>query len=245
VNEPRSTDARRPTLSLVTRLRPARGETADRPPLLLLFHGVGSNELAMASIAAAFPERFAVLSVRGPLELRPFSFAWFHVTFTDSGPRIDAEEARRSWERAALFVDEAVTAIGADPDRVFLAGFSQGGIVALMTLLTAPARIAGAVCMSGRLPPEVLPHVAAPEHLRGKPIAIVHGTHDDTLEVGYGRRAAATLTELGVDAEYREFDMGHTTTAESLAFVSAWLSERIDDRGPNRLLRPLSPGGRS
>jgi hypothetical protein len=39
--------------------------------------------------------------------------------------------------------------------------------------------------------------------------------------------------------------MGHTTTAESLAFVSAWLSERIDDRGPNRLLRPLSPGGRS
>jgi phospholipase/carboxylesterase len=243
MTDARSTDARRSVLSLVTRLRPPGEATAERPPLLILFHGVGSNELAMASIAPAFPERFAVLSVRGPLELRPFSFAWLRVTFTDDGPRIDADEARRSWQRAGLFVDEAVAAIGADPDHVFLAGFSQGGILALMTILTAPTRIAGAVCMSGRLPPEVLPHVAAPERLRGKAVAIVHGTHDETLEVEYGRSAAATLAELGLDTVYREFDMGHTTTAESLAFVSSWLTERLHDRDRDRP-PPLSPGGR-
>ena len=109
-----------------------------------------------------------------------------------------------------------MAAYGLDPERVFIAGFSQGGIVALATLLTSPEKVAGAVCMSGRLPPELLPHIAPPDRLRDKPVLIVHGAGDETLPVEYGRNAYATLKELPLDLEYREFDMGHTTSDDEL-----------------------------
>jgi phospholipase/carboxylesterase len=221
--------ARRRSLSLVHRLRsPASAaEPGAPPPALLLLHGVGANELAMASISEAFDPRFMVISARAPITLAPFSFAWHNVTFTPEGPVIDAQELEAAWSGLTRFIDEAIEAYDVDPARVFLAGFSQGGIVALATLLTAPEKVAGVVCMSGRLPPEVMPHVVAPARLQGKPVLIVHGRNDGTLGVDYGRTASRTLKGLPLAVEYREFEMGHTTTVESLSAVSAWLKNRL------------------
>jgi phospholipase/carboxylesterase len=222
-------DEGRKQLSLVHRLRRPGvvGTAGEPPPLLLLLHGVGANELAMVSISSVFDPRFVVISARSPIEVGTFAFAWFHVTFTPQGPVIDGDEAATAWSHVARFIDEAVAAYGVDAARVFIAGFSQGGIVALATMLTSPEKVAGVVCMSGRLPPEVLPHIAPPERLRAKPVLIVHGAGDETLPVEYGRSAYATLKEFPLDLEYREFDMGHTTTETSLSTVAAWLSARL------------------
>jgi phospholipase/carboxylesterase len=217
----------RPPLSLVCRVRMPTVASPGRPPLLLLLHGVGSNELAMAALAPDFDPRFVVISVRSPIEVGPFAYGWYPVDFTPDGPVIDAEDARAGWNRLTAFVREAVTAYDLDPDRVFVAGFSQGGILALAVLLTAPEAIAGAVCMSGRLPPELLPHAVEPDRLRGKPVLVVHGTRDRTLGVEYGRRAVEALRAFPLAIDHREFDLGHTTSPESIAFVSDWLAARL------------------
>ena len=201
----------------------------SKPPLLILLHGVGSNEQSMAAIAPAFDPRFVVVSVRSPLVLGPNSFAWFHVNFTSGGPVIIAAEAQAGWEMIARFIDEAVTAYGADPGRVFLAGFSQGGIMSLATVLTSPSRIAGVASMSGRLLPEVLPHVAPPSALRDKPVLIVHGTEDEVLGIQFARSARQKLEGLGVSLTYEEFAMGHQITRESVTVVSSWLTARLDE----------------
>jgi phospholipase/carboxylesterase len=222
-------DLQRRPLSLVHRVRAPRvpAVAPDRPPLLVLLHGVGSNELAMAGLTDAFDPRFIIVSARAPIEVGPFAFAWLNVEFTAHGPVIDEAEARAGWLGLGAFVDEAVAAYDGDPRRVFVAGFSQGGIVALAMMLTAPERLAGVVCMSGRLPPEVLPHVVAPDRLRGKPVLVVHGVDDDVLGVQLARGARAILEGLSVDLAYREFDLGHTTSPASLAVVSDWLTERL------------------
>ncbi len=226
-DDPGSGQERR-KLSLAHRVRRAAGYPADpRPPMLVLLHGVGSNELAMAALMDWFDPRFIVVSARAPIELEPFAFAWLHVTFTPDGPIIEGDEAAAACHDAAGFVDEAVAAYGADPDRVYLAGFSQGGIVGLGTLLTAPEKVAGAICMSGRLPLELLPHVASPDRLRDRSVLLVHGVHDQTLGVAYARSARALLETLPLNLDYREFDMGHTTTDESMTVVGAWLSARL------------------
>jgi phospholipase/carboxylesterase len=218
-------------LSFVHTVRPpAPGANADgeRPPLLVLTHGVGANERQMAQLAPALDPRFVVVSVRSPLTLGPNAYGWFHVTFTPQGPVIAAEEAEAGWRLLARFVDEAVAAYGADPRRVFLGGFSQGAIMALATLLTAPERVAGAVAMSGRLLPEVLPHAAPNESLRGKPVLVVHGEADEKLGVHLARWAREQLTRFPIDLAYRELPMGHAVTPESVAVVRAWLTERLD-----------------
>jgi phospholipase/carboxylesterase len=197
--------------------------------MLALFHGVGSNELSMALLADSFDPRFLVISARSPIQVGPFGYAWFHVTFTPDGPVIDGDEAADGWRRVSEFVSEATSSYGADPDRIFVGGFSQGGIVSLAALLTAPEQFAGAVCMSGRLPPEVLPHVVSDDRLQGKPVLVVHGTADETLPVDFGRRARAVLEAKPVALVYREFAMGHTTTPESIEFVADWLRAQLDD----------------
>lgn len=199
-----------------------------RPPLLLLLHGVGSNEQSMAALAPEFDPRFVVISARSPVVLGPNAFGWFHVSFTPSGPVIDASEAAEGWAAMARFIDEAADAYDVDAARVYVGGFSQGGIMSLATLLTAPERIAGAVCMSGRLLPEVLPHTADPERLRGKPVLIVHGLQDEKLGIHFARSAREQLRRFPLDLAYEEFAMGHNVTRESLETVRVWLAARLD-----------------
>jgi phospholipase/carboxylesterase len=221
------------TLSLVHEVRPAAPRTeadVERPALLILLHGVGANERQMAQIAPAFDPRFVVVSARSPLALGPTAFAWFHVTFTGQGPVIAAEEAAAGWTLLARFIDEAVDAYGADPAQVYVAGFSQGGIMALATLLTAPGKVAGAVSMSGRLLPEVLPHAAPHDALRNKPLLIVHGTGDEKLGIHLARWAREQLERLPVALTYRELPMGHTISDDSLGVVTSWLSAALDER---------------
>jgi phospholipase/carboxylesterase len=219
------------TLSLIHRRREAtRPPPGDRPPLLILLHGVGSNELSMAALAGSFDPRFVVLSVRSPIELASFSYGWFHVRFTPTGSVINAEEAEAGWKHLGSFIDEAVVEYTADPAQVYIAGFSQGGIMALAAMLTVPRKLAAVVCMSGRLLPEVVPHAASNDELFEKPVLIVHGTRDERLRVDYGRGAFESLKQFPLALDYREFDMPHTTTDESIAFVSGWLSGLLDCR---------------
>lgn len=228
-------------LSLVHAVRPpAPGANADgaRPPLLILMHGVGSNERSMVQLAPAFDPRLVVVSVRSPLTLGANAFGWFRVSFTPQGPVIVAAEAEAGWKLLARFIDEAVAAYGADPARVFLAGFSQGGIMALATLLTAPDKVAGAVAMSGRLLPEVLPHAAPADALRDKPALIVHGEADEKLGIHLARWAREQLERLPIALTYRELPMGHAITNESLDVVTSWLTAAIElGRAINPVLR--------
>ena len=101
--------------------------------------------------------------------------------------------------------------------------------MSLAALLTAPDLVAGAVCMSGRLLPEVLPHAASRDRLADKPALIVHGTADNRLGIEYARKAKATLEGLGIAVTYREFPMGHEITPHSLAFATTWLKARLDE----------------
>lgn len=218
-------------LSLVHAVRPAAPGTDDepgRPPMLILLHGVGANEQQMAQLAPAFDPRFVVVSARSPLVLGPNAFGWFHVSFSAAGPVIDAGEAQAGWALLARFADEAAEAYGADPARVYVAGFSQGGIMALAAMLTAPHQFAGAVSMSGRLLPEVLPHLGSAEALRGKPVLIVHGTGDEKLGIHLARWAREQIHQLPVALTYRELPMGHTITDASLAEVTSWLTRRLE-----------------
>lgn len=224
------------TLSLAHEVRPAQSGASGAgtpPPLLLLLHGVGANERQMTAIAPAFDPRLVVVSARSPIALGrgpsgQEGFAWFHVTFTADGPSIDRDEAEAGWAHVARFADESVEAYAADPARVYVAGFSQGGIMALAALLTAPERFAGAAVMSGRLLPEVIPHAADADALRGKRVLLVHGTGDQKLGIQLARWAREQLAEFPLAVDYRELPMGHGITEESLAVVTTWVSGLLD-----------------
>lgn len=210
--------------------RPRAGALSDgvRPPLLVLLHGVGANEQQMSPLMPAFDPRLVVVSVRSPIAIGPGAFAWFHVNFAPDGPRMDVQGVKAAWERVPAIIDELVQAYDLDATRVYVAGFSQGGIVALAALLSAPQRISGVAVMSGRLLPEVLPYTATPNEFEGNSVLLVHGVHDDKLGIAYAREAKAELERLPIALTYREVEMGHTFTPESIRVVTRWVTARLD-----------------
>jgi phospholipase/carboxylesterase len=215
-----------PSLSLTHLSRPAAAGGA--PPMLLLLHGVGSNERDLFSLAPQLDPRLLVLSARAPHTRAPGSYAWFAVQFTPSGPVIDPEQAEASRIALLRFIAEAAAAYGADPRRVYLMGFSQGAIMSASVALTEPEAVAGAVLMSGRILPEIRPQIADAGRLAGLPILLLHGTEDAVLPIQHGRASRDLLGALPVALTYNEYRMGHEVTADSLADVQAWLAARLD-----------------
>ena len=201
---------------------------ADTPPLLLLLHGVGSNENDLFGLAPYLDERFLIISVRAPNTLGPGSYAWFDVDFTPRGPVIDPAQAEASREALIDFIGEAITAYGVNPNQVYMMGFSQGAIMSASVALTRPDLVAGAALMSGRILPEIQSLMAAPEKLEGLPILVVHGVADTVLPINHGRASRQLLASLPVELTYHEYPIGHEVSQESLADVSSWLSAQLD-----------------
>ena len=215
------------TLSLIHLVSQPKVE-ASTPPLLLLLHGVGSNEHDLFGLVPYLDKRFLIISVRAPNTLGPGSYAWFEVDFTPQGPAINPAQAEASRKALITFLDEAVNAYDADPKQIYLMGFSQGAIMSASVALTRPQLVAGVVLMSGRILPEIQPLIASNEELSGLPFLVVHGTADMVLPISYGRASRQLLSSLPVELTYHEYRIGHEVSQESLADVTAWLSARLD-----------------
>ena len=197
---------------------------AERPEaLLVLLHGVGGNETQLEALADDLDPRLAVVLPRGPLALGPASFGWFNVVFSAEGPRIHPEQAEDSRLRLADFLAGLQRELGVKPERTVLAGFSQGGIMSASVGLTRPDLVRGFGLLSGRILPEVLPSVAAPEALARLSAFVSHGTLDTKLPVSWAERSDRILTELGVPFASRRYAAGHLLNADMAADVRAWL----------------------
>lgn len=201
---------------------------ADKPPLLILLHGIGSNEYDLFGLTSYLDKRFLILSARAPNTLAEGSYAWFHVEFTPNGIIINPDEAESSRKTILKFIREAAPAYNADAKRVYLMGFSQGAIMSLSVMLTEPEIVAGVVAMSGRIPSELRSMVVEPKRLKGFPVMVVHGLYDNVLPISYGRESRNFLSTLPLNLTYCEYPMGHQVTEQSLADVCEWLTEKLD-----------------
>jgi phospholipase/carboxylesterase len=215
------------TLPLVHLVRQLTIEAAT-PPLLLLLHGIGSNEHDLYGLAPFLDKRFLIISVRAPNTLGPGSYAWFEVDFTPQGSVINPEQAEASRKTLITFLQGAIVEYNANPNQVYLMGFSQGAIMSASVALTRPELVAGAVLMSGRILPEIRPLIASSEELSGFPFLVVHGTADMVLPITNGRASRELLSSLPVDLTYHEYPMGHEVNQESLSEVTTWLTEQLD-----------------
>ncbi|MGB7926477.1 MAG: alpha/beta fold hydrolase [Pyrinomonadaceae bacterium] len=218
-------------LSLVHHvLEPRERPSTARAPLLVLLHGIGSNEDDLYSLAPYLDGRLMIVSARAPVVMGAGSFGWFNIDFTPQGMVVDMEQADESRRLILKFIDELVETYEADPACVVLMGFSQGAMMSLSAALTQPERVAAVAAMSGRLPAQALTQMAAPESLRGMPIFVAHGIYDPVLPIESGRDCRRKLEALPVELTYREYPMAHEVSMESLRDVAAWLSSTLNAR---------------
>lgn len=198
-------------------------QPAHPTALLVLLHGVGGNETNLASLAEALDPDTLVVMPRGPLTLGAGQYAWFQVNFSAAGPQINAIQAEHSRQTLVQFVAELQARYGIAPEKTVIAGFSQGGILSASVGLSAPEQVAGFGLLSGRILPELQPHVAEPARLTTLRAFVGHGEYDSKLPVVWAQRADQLLTALGVQHQTRLYPIDHSISAAMQSDFLDWL----------------------
>lgn len=214
--------------------RPA-ASSVPKPWLLVLMHGVGSNEHDLYGLAPQIPEAFHVLSLRAPFRMGPGAFAWFDFSIEPNGERT-INEAQEAQSRALLAqaLPSAASQLGVAPEHVVVGGFSQGGIMALSMLLTRPELMTAALVWHGRLLPEVLPLAAHNDALHGRRLWVSHGSHDNVIAPTHGQAIAHHFVNTPVTVSYHEFPGAHEIRPSELAQTVAWLTGLATHAGMTR-----------
>ncbi len=193
------------------------------PPVLILLHGVGSNEQDLFSFADRIPGEYLLIAARAPHTRAPGSYAWYEVDLSSGKPVFNLDQAEGSRVTLIRFIEDLKARHAFDPARVFLCGFSQGGIMAYSVGLSRPDLVRGIAVMSGRLLEEVKPRIAGAPELQRLSILITHGTQDRTLPVHYALEADAYLRSLALAPALKTYPEGHTISAAMLADLLNWL----------------------
>ncbi len=217
-----------PALPLAHRLRSPESDYATGAPCLILLHGVGANETNLIDFAAVQDPRLMVILARAPITFGPGQYGWFNVQFTANGPVINAAQAEQSRQTLVDFIDGLPNAYGIDPNQIWIAGFSQGGILSASVGLTRPDKVAGFGILSGRILPEIAPAMATPQALGTRQAFVAHGIEDGKLSIDFARSAKRLLTENHLQLTYREYAAGHELNADMQRDFNQWLAQQLD-----------------
>ena len=207
-------------------------ETAPGPRAAVIWmHGLGADGHDFEPIVPELgvPRIFPVRFVFPHAPMRPVTInagmimrAWYDVA-NERGARREDEPGVRASQQAIQALIDREKQRGLLAGDIVLAGFSQGGAMALQTGLRHPERLAGLLVLSSFLP---LAHLLAAEVSaanRDVPIFMAHGTHDPMIPLDRARESRDRLLALGYRVEWHEYPMPHAVSADEIRDVSAWL----------------------
>lgn len=222
---------------MTTQLLPAiEIETAPNPDASVIWlHGLGDTGDGWSQVvpALALPPEMRVRFVFPHAPKMPVAInngfvmpAWYDIREANLAERADVAGVQRSQGQLEALVARE-NARGVEDSRIVLAGFSQGGAVALYTALRHPRRIAGIVALSTYLiGMDALASEASPAN-RDVPIIMAHGTFDPVVRLAWAQASRDALVRGGWNVEWHEYPMEHSAVMEEIAAIGAFLRRAI------------------
>jgi phospholipase/carboxylesterase len=214
-------------------------ETAPSPEAAVIWmHGLGADGHDFVDIPPILrlPESLAVRFVFPHAPLQPVTInggmvmrAWYDVR-PDAGTRREDEPGVRASQGHIEALIAREKARGVPAARLVLAGFSQGGAMALHTGLRHPDRLAGILALSCFLPMADRLVAEAGAANRDVPIFLAHGTQDPLIPLARARHAHDVLTGLGYPVEWHDYPMPHSVCDAEIRDIGAWLTHALARR---------------
>ena len=224
-------------MSTSTLLETVERETGPSPAWSVLWlHGLGADGNDFVPILPELvrrdwpPIRFVfphapqrAVTINGGMRMR----AWYDIVEADLRNRADLQGVRESVAQVeALLAREIERGIPAS--RILLAGFSQGGAVALSAGLAREQALAGLVALSTYLPGLGGPDAPQPTVVaRTQPVFMAHGTFDPVVPVFAGQASAQALQADGMRIEWHAYPMAHQVCAEEIRDLGDWMAARF------------------
>ena len=204
---------------------------ADPVGTIIWMHGLGADGWDFVPIVRELPLpddialRFIfphapvqAVTINNGMEMR----AWYDIAMNDIS-RLPDEGGIRESQAAVERLIARERDRGVDSSRIVLAGFSQGGAIALQTGLRHANRLGGIVALSTYLPLEDSLDAEAASANRATPIFMAHGTDDPVVPVQLAEISRALLQKRGYEVEWHTWPMPHSVCGEEIEAVSAFL----------------------
>jgi phospholipase/carboxylesterase len=173
--------------------------------------------LALRFVFPHAPER--AVTINNGYRMR----AWYDIAQSDIARVPDEKGIRESQSQVeALIARERGRGVG--PERVVLAGFSQGGAIALQAGLRHKERLAGIVALSTYLPLEDSLDREASAANKATPIFMAHGTQDPVIPLQLAQSSQEALRMRGYAVEWHSYPMPHSVSAEEVQDLAAFLA---------------------
>lgn len=199
---------------------------------IIWLHGLGAdgNDFVPIVPELGLPDEMAVRFIFPHAPVRPVTLnggmpmrAWFDIRGLDADSRQDIEglEAARA-EIEALIENE--NAQGIPAENIVLAGFSQGGALALYSGLLHARSLAGIMGLSTWLGEAERVLGQAAEANRHTPVFMAHGEHDPMVPLEYARMSQGALVGAGYRVEWHTYPMGHEVCLEQIRDIGHWLA---------------------
>ena len=203
-------------------------KTSEKPPVLFLFHGYGSDENDLFSFTPELPKELFIISVRAPYPMQPMGNAWYAIHFdTNDGKFSDDDQAIESRDIISSFIDEALVAYNLDANNVSLLGFSQGTILSYAVALSYPEKVTNVIALSGYINPAILKEGYQNKDFSKLNFYCSHGSVDQVIPIDWARKAPAFLKELQIDVKLEEFPVGHGVAPQNFYAFKEWLADKI------------------
>ncbi len=207
-------------------------ETAPQPSASVIWlHGLGAdgNDFVPVVRELGLPPDLAVRFVFPHAPVRPVTInngfkmrAWYDIAAADLNNRADLAGVKQSQLQVEALIAREVQR-GIRQARIVLAGFSQGGAVALYTGLRHAERLAGIMALSTYLIGADALAIEAASINRGVPIFMAHGTADPIVRFDWGNASHRALVQAGYAVDWHTYGMEHSVCMEEIEAISAWL----------------------
>lgn len=207
----------------------------EHDAVIIWLHGLGDSGNGFAPIVPELqlPDDMAVRFVFPHAPVRPVTInngmqmrAWYDIKSLDFDQRADVEGVRASAAAVEALI-EAEMAKGIPASRIILAGFSQGGVIALHLGPRFQHTLAGIMALSTYLSePEKLADEAHSANAN-TPILFAHGQHDDVVPMFLGHAACKVFEQNGYAVTWKDYMMQHNVCHPQLRDISAWIQEKL------------------
>lgn len=219
-----------PLLPTVERVIGKRPDTA-----VIWLHGLGAdgNDFEPIVDQLELPDTLSVRFVfpHAPVQAVTMNSgyqmrSWFDLYSLQLDEQIDLFGIRRSARAIDQLIAREMTR-GIETSRILLAGFSQGGALALYVGLRHPARLAGIMGLSTFLPFNAALDGERSSMNAGLPIFLAHGTWDPTVNYAFALQTKHWLSASGYPVEFHDYPMPHSVCAQEIADIRTWMLSRL------------------
>ncbi len=200
----------------------------DKPSLLLMLHGYGSNEQDLFSFSNELPDNLLIVSARAPQSIMFGGYAWYDIHFQEDDKNFtDIPQAIQARELIVSFIDELQETYHFDPEKSFLMGFSQGTILSYAVALSFPEKIKNIIALSGYINEELIVKPSNASEYASLDFFCSHGNIDPVIPVDWARKITGILNKKQIKHIYEEYSAGHGVAPQNFIDLQNWISKHI------------------